>query len=240
MITALILGAVLVAGLARAITGFGFALLAVPLLGLQMPLPEAVALTILLQVAMIPRDVATGWRHLDRGYLMRLLLGALPAIPLGQIALLTIPPDQARLALAALVVLAIVLRAAPAPVAGLIGRAPAPVAGAIAGLMAGLAAMPGPPVVLHALARPLSPDQVRATLVMFFGILSIISLPALIHGGAADKSIILLAVSALPALVTADWAGRWVARRLGSSAFRQLAGALLLFSACIAVYPALA
>lgn len=239
MITVLILGAVLAAGLARAVTGFGFALLAVPLLGLKMPLPQAVALTILLQVAMIPRDIAASWRHLDRGYLMRLLVGALPAIPLGQIALLTIPPDQARLALAALVVVAIVMRAAPAPVAGQIGRAPAPLAGAIAGLMAGLAAMPGPPVVLHALARPLSPDQVRATLVMFFGILSIISLPALIHGGAADRSTILLAVSALPALFAADWAGRWVARRLRSSTFRQLASGLLLFSACIAAYPIL-
>lgn len=239
MMILLAFGVIMLAGLARAVTGFGFALLAVPILGLWMLLPEAVALTILLQVVMLPRDVAVSWRQMDRRYLMWLMFGALPALPLGQIALLTIPPETAQIALVCLVIVAILLRWAPAPVASLIGRTPTPLVGALAGLMEGLAAMPGPPVVLHALATPLSPNQVRATLLMFFGVLAILSVPALAKGGAANKDTLILTLQTLPALLLSDWIGYRIAQKVKPPVYRGIATAILVVSAVVTIYPLL-
>lgn len=234
-----VLAAILVAGLARAVTGFGFALLAVPLLSLHMAVPNAVALTIVLQVAMVPRDVFVSWRRLDRSYLLRLLVWALPAIPLGQLALLSVPAEGARMALAGLVLTGVGMRAAPPPLAGLLRRMPVGVAGFLAGFMGGLAAMPGPPVVLHALSRPDAPDRTRATLLLFFGALSICSLPVLVQSGAADAGLGWLALSALPVLLLADSLGRRLSGYISVSAYHNLSAGLLCLSACLAVYPVL-
>lgn len=234
-----VLATILVAGLARAVTGFGFALLAVPLLSLHLSVPQAVALTIVLQVAMVPRDLLASWRRLDRDYLLRLLVWALPAIPLGQLTLLSVSADAARMVLAALVLTGVGMRAAPPPVAGLLRRMPVRVAGFLAGFMGGLAAMPGPPVVLHALSRPDAPERTRATLLLFFGALSICALPVLVQSGAADAGLGRLALIALPVLLLADSLGRRLSGYISVPAYQGLSAGLLCLAACLAVYPVL-
>ncbi|MEH7830025.1 sulfite exporter TauE/SafE family protein [Gemmobacter denitrificans] len=235
MTAAFLVAAIALGALARALTGFGFALLAVPLLSLKLDLPSAVCLAILLQVAMVPRDLLTGRGKIERRYLLLLLAGALPAVPVGQAVLLAIPTDAARVILAPLILIAILMRAGWRGFTLLIAQAPAPVAGMLAGLMAGLVAMPGPPVVLHALSRGLDAEKIRSTLVLFFGILSICSLSTMIAAGVIDRDLLALAVMALPLMLLVDFVGKTLAARIPREMFERTSVGLLVVSAAVAI-----
>lgn len=235
MTAAFVVAAIAIGAFARALTGFGFALLAVPLLSLTLDLPSAVCLALLLQVAMVPRDVLTGAGRIDRRYLVLLLAGALPAVPVGQLVLLAIPADAARLILALLILVAILMRAGWRGFTVLMARAPAPVTGIMAGLMAGLIAMPGPPVVLHALSRGLEAERMRSTLVLFFGALSVCGLPTMIAAGVIDRELLLLALMALPLMLLVDLIGRTVAARIPQGLFERMTLGLLVLSAAVAI-----
>lgn len=226
---------VFAAGLLRALTGFGFALVAVPLLSLVLPPAEAVALTVLLQVAILPRDLRPGAGAPDRRLLAGLAGGAVIGLPLGQLALLQLDPDLCRLATAGFALAALAAQVASARIAARVALAPPAAVGGLSGFMAGLAAMPGPPAVLYALSQPLGAPVMRATLLAFFGGLALLSLPGLAWGGMIGGRLLGLFLLCLPLLLLADLSGQRMFHWLSPQAYRHLARLVLALSALAAV-----
>ena len=101
MVLALI---VLGAAFVRGLTGFGFAILAVPLMGLVIPPTDAVLLAIVLQTLIGPFGVAKSIDHIDRPVVAKVAVFAMMGTPLGLLALANTPHDLARLIIAAIAV----------------------------------------------------------------------------------------------------------------------------------------
>ena len=97
-------GIVLGAGAVRGLTGFGFAILAVPLMGLVIPPTEAVLLAIILQMLIGPFGVSGAIAHIDRRLVSGVALGAALGTPLGLLVLSATAPDTARLMIAAIAI----------------------------------------------------------------------------------------------------------------------------------------
>src|SRR5436305_13980771 len=89
--TLLVVGIVFLATLVRSAFGFGEALVAVPLLAFVIPVPVAVPLATLLSVAVAGLILARDWRHVHGRGAGRLVLAALPGIPLGLLLLTAVP-----------------------------------------------------------------------------------------------------------------------------------------------------
>lgn len=159
---------ILAAALLRGLTGFGFAIAAVPLLSLFMAPVVAVPLVVCLQLFGNLFEVRTSLKHCDWPSLRWLTLGALAGSPAGMLALSLFSADTARLAIAGVTAIAVLtlttgFRFHAIPDA----RLSVPV-GAAAGLFNGLAGMPGPPVIAFYMSLPLSRVVIRASLNMFF------------------------------------------------------------------------
>ncbi len=86
---------------AATVTGYGFVLLASPLLLMLLPPSEAVPLSIALGWVVISVLVTRPavWAAVERGYVARLAAAGLLGIPLGATLLLTLPPLVLRVAL---------------------------------------------------------------------------------------------------------------------------------------------
>ena len=104
---------VAIAAFSQTVAGFGFSLVAVPLLGLVIDPKEAVALALLF-LLLNSSLLAWGERaHIQWDAVRRLLLGALPGLPLGMVLLEIAPEKGLRLALAAAVFVAVAVVVGP-------------------------------------------------------------------------------------------------------------------------------
>ncbi len=139
------IASIFVAAVLRGFTGFGFALAAVPLLGLFMAPTEAVPVAIGLQLAGSLLDFRTASRSCDWPSLRWLMIGALIGSPLGTLILTEIPAAISRLIISSVTLLAVFALGRGFALPVIPPRPVTSIAGFFSGLFNGLAAMPGPP-----------------------------------------------------------------------------------------------
>lgn len=164
VLAAIIFGAAVVRGL----TGFGFAILAVPLMGLVIPPAQAVLLAIILQMLIGPFGLGKAKGHIDRKLVGGVALFAMLGTPIGLWVLAHTPHDTARLIIAVIAVGCFgtfLVKRAPTP-------NPAPLhmaaTGLSSGLLNGFAAMPGPPVILYFVRSGVPPLTARGSMILVF------------------------------------------------------------------------
>ncbi|KAB2881014.1 MAG: sulfite exporter TauE/SafE family protein [Pseudorhodoplanes sp.] len=165
---AAVTASVFAAAILRGLTGFGFAIAAVPLLSLFLSPVVVVPLVICLQLFGNLFEIRTSLRACHWPSLVALTAGALIGAPAGLLALSVMAPDAARLLIAAATLVAVLLLTKGFTFARPPGmRLTVPV-GIVAGAFNGLAAMPGPPVIAYYLSLPVSRTVMRASLNVFF------------------------------------------------------------------------
>jgi uncharacterized membrane protein YfcA len=224
--------ATLAAGFLRGVTGFGFALAAVPLYSLSVPPIEAVILAQMLQIAAAPTDIIQNHKIIDRKALRLLCTGALVFTPIGAYFATRLPPDIMRLAIAVVVLMGLAALIAKVNIRD--GKGPAITAGAVAGLLGGLAAMPGPPAVAYFLGRGGDKRTSRASLLLFFAFTAIIALVSLAIGSDVLRwEMLLISVACYPALLIGNWLGTRLFMRLGDGHYRVAALGVLFISALL-------
>ncbi|QOL82109.1 sulfite exporter TauE/SafE family protein [Pseudooceanicola spongiae] len=228
---ALISLAVFIAAVLRGLTGFGFALAAVPAMSLLIAPSRAVTVAILLQCMVGLRDTVRMRALVNRRALVLMTIGAVIGTPLGILALTRLSPDAMRIVLAVLV--GIGLAALMLKVRLGAGRRTAIGAGFFAGLFSGLAAMPGPPAIAYFLGTATPAKNTRASLMVFFFLTSLVALPGLAWAGQIDRQSLIQAAFALPALLIGTWAGGQAFNRLDEGGYRTAAIALLAVTAAL-------
>ena len=179
----------------RGLTGFGMAIILVPLLGMIVPPGQAVVVAIILQLLIGPVGLRVILADADRHTAVPIGLIAMATTPLGMLALKAITPDVARLMITLVAVgafLAILMPKQPE------GHRPGRVAiggtGVASGLLTGFAAMPGPPVVPFYLRRRLDPRTARASMMLIFFATAIAGTLAALWTGLATHRLLILAL----------------------------------------------
>lgn len=158
---------VALAGLVRGFTGFGTAMIYLPVAS-QVLSPVWVLITMLVFDFFGPIPAAPrAWRAAHRGDLARLALGALVAMPLGVAVLVRVPEEAFRYAVSLLSLALLAALISGARWRGAVTRPMVLGTGGVAGFLAGAAGLPGPPVILFYMARPLPPEVIRANVLLF-------------------------------------------------------------------------
>lgn len=155
------------AGLVRGFSGFGTGLVFLPVAAqILSPFGAILALIFMELLAPLP-NLRRAWASVERPDLLRLTLSAFLLLPVGIWVLTGVPPELFRLIVCglALAMLAVLL-------AGLRWRRPVPPRavlgiGGLSGFLGGVAGLPGPPVILFYMARPLEPARIRATILLY-------------------------------------------------------------------------
>lgn len=160
-------GAALAAGLVRGFTGFGTAMVYLPMAG-QFLSPFAAITTLVIMDLFGPLpNVPRALRDGHPGDVLRLTVGLAIAVPLGVGVLGLVAPEVFRygvslLALALLVCLMLGIR-----YRGVLTRPMIYLTGALGGFFGGSAGMAGPPVILLYMASTLPASAVRANTMLF-------------------------------------------------------------------------
>ncbi len=200
----------------RGLTGFGMAIILVPLLGLIVTPGEAVVLGILLQLLIGPVGLKVILADADRSSAVPIGLIAMATTPIGMAALHATTPDVARLLITLIAVGAFVAILLPKqPEGHRPGRLAIGGTGIASGILTGFAAMPGPPVVPFYLRRSLPPKVARASMMLIFFATAIAGTLAALWVGIATWRLLILALLL--------FAPMWVGNHVGGRHFGTVA-----------------
>jgi uncharacterized protein len=209
--------AILAAAVLRGFTGFGIGLAGVPLLALVVEPRLVVPSVMFLQIVSGVQNLMQDRRHIDWRLLLPLLPGALVGIVPGLWLLLWLAADVVRLGIGVMVVGTVLLLARGFRLDREPRRPTLLAMGAVSGVLNGLAAMAGPPMIalLFALRRP--PEITRATLAGYFLFTGLIGLAMALVQGVIRPGELWFAVALLPAL----FLGLAIGGRLFDGEFRR-------------------
>jgi len=211
----------------RGFTGFGLAVVGVPLLSLFFApaeiVPAIMILAILAGLQLIPKI----WRSVDWKLLTPTVIGTAFGTPLGTWLLAGVSADVMRVLIGGAVLVAafamqLGFRFSQRPHAGVSAGF-----GAIAGLTGGAAAMPGPSVIFLFLAAPIAHEAGRATLVLFFQASQVMSAVAATVGGLMNLHALILGALLVPPMLVGNWLGDRVFDKASAQSYRRIVVLLL-------------
>ena len=224
-----------VAGLARGFSGFGSALIFMPVassvMGAQVASPLLLLIDFLTTLTLIPN----AYRRADRRDVGIISLGALIGVPLGTMMLAWGNPLLIRWIIVTLIGSMLMLLACGWRYPGK-PTAPVTVAvGGVAGFFGGLAQLGGPPVVMYWLRDTAVAAVTRANIILYFFIADVLIIVSYWIGGLWATTILGLAVLTGPAFALGLWIGSKLFGRASDAAFRRICYTLIAVSALISL-----
>lgn len=211
----------------RGLTGFGMAIILVPLLGMIVSPGEAVVLGILLQLLIGPVGLKIIYADAHRSSALTIAVYAMLATPLGIWLLGRTAPDVARLLIALIAIGAFLLVLLPQRGELRPGPKETAATGIASGILTGFAAMPGPPVVPYYLRQPIPPAEARASMMLVFFATAIAGTISSFALGLASWRLVWLSVLLFPAVLLGNWLGAKSFGKVPASLWRTFVAIVL-------------
>ncbi len=223
--------AVFCAAFMQIVAGFGFALLAMPLMTLVIEPKVAVVVSTLVGV------FVTGWlayrdrAEADRILVRRMTISAYAGMPIGLLIFITVDDNVLRLLLGVAVLIAAAMLALRVNLHH-VGPSLDFASGFVSGMLATSVSTNGPPLVFVLQARQLTAVQFRATISTVFAFSNIFGLSLFIASGKITRDGLVAAAVTLPAMLLGQVLGFPFRKHVHGERFRWLI-LLLLFGAAI-------
>ncbi len=225
----------LISGVVRGFSGFGSALIYIPLMAaIYEPRIAAVTLLVTDFSASAPFTVAQT-RHCNWREVGPVTLAGIATIPVGVMALQYLDPLILRWAIALLVIILLVVLASgwryhvTPRVSTSLGI------GLISGVSAGAVQIAGPAAIIYWLGGPNSPALIRANLMVYFTLLAIASFVIYFARGLFTADVLLMSILLAPIFIASMAAGTWMFKGASEHAYRRMAYAIIALSAVVSL-----
>ncbi|MGX0976586.1 putative membrane protein YfcA [Roseovarius sp. MBR-51] len=191
------------AGIVRGFTGFGTALIFVPVAGMFLPPQIIVGVITLTGIASTSALLPRAWKHADRREVAVLACAALVTVPVGLWLMAQLDPVSIRWVVAVVGSVTLGALITGWRFSGHVSRPMLVAIGGVAGVIGGLTGLTGPVVILFYLAGQSVAQSVRANTILFLAALDVVIVVNLLLRGAVNGQIFLLAlVLAVPYFIT--------------------------------------
>jgi uncharacterized membrane protein YfcA len=232
---ALAAAVMLASGIVQGYSGFGAALLIMPLMSLLYTPVEALAIAGIAAGVGVTHLSWLARRDADWRELLPVLIGSTVAIPIGTYFLLSVDPIVIRRAVGGCVLAATVLIASGWVYRGSRGPAVGGALGAVSGAVSGLAAA-GIPIAVAYFMSARSPAAVqRANIVTTACSQVVLVTAAIAVGGAMDASMVVRGILFIAPFMVGAWLGRRLFAIAPDAVFRRVAIALLVAASVVAL-----
>jgi uncharacterized protein len=216
-----------VSGTARGFSGFGSALIFMPLAS-SIADPRLVAALLLIIDFVAAAPLLPGaWEKADRKATAIIVFGALIGVPIGTYFLSRLEPVTTRWIISAFVFALLLLLLSGWRYRGKDHAAVSVGIGGVSGFCSGLAQTGGPPIVGYWLGRPIPSVVARANIVLFFGASDLFSAVSYTTAGLITMDAILFAIVVDPVYAVGVWFGASLFGKASETVFRAICYALI-------------
>lgn len=183
-----------VAGVVRGFTGFGTAMIVVPVGAVFFPLPEVVFIMTVTGVGAAMSLMPKAWPVANKNEVLKLSVAAFVTIPIGISLLLFLDPIALRWAITAIVFTLIAYLIAGWRYNSALSTGGLLSVGAAAGLVGGTTGLTGPVVILFYLASANAVQVIRANTILFLALLDVAIAANILLRGLADATNLVIAL----------------------------------------------
>lgn len=231
-ISAIIMAAAFISGL----TGFGFVLVALPLLSFFIDIKTSIPLMILLAVCISVALSIQLRKDADLRIIMALAVPAIPGTLLGTYVLKTVPSEILTLGVGILLALFTTYQLIGKPKTKKLGMSATSISGFLSGVLGGSIAAGGPPVIIYSAIQPWTKDQAKATLSMYFAFHGMLIVCTHAWTGMITGEVLRLYVTSLPALAVGTLLGLKAYTHLSDHGYKTLAFVLVFILGCMMIW----
>lgn len=228
---------VMFASFVQVTAGFGFGLLAVPVMTLAIDPREAIVVATLLGICGNTWQTVHLRRFVDHSAARRMIAAAYLGMPLGLWVFVAVDDSVLRFSLGVAVLVSVVLLAGRIDVDH-VGRSLELGGGFLSGVLNTSLSTNGPPLVFVLQARGLAPDPFRATISRIFAWCNIGAIAGFIAAGKVTRDGVVAAAVALPAMAIGQLVGFPMRRHVHGERMRWLVLVLLTLAGVSAIVAA--
>ncbi|MCK4655296.1 MAG: sulfite exporter TauE/SafE family protein [Candidatus Cloacimonetes bacterium] len=225
----------IISAMLQGLTGFGFSILAVPLITLF--ISPKVAVPILLLNSMIINIIVlhSTWKSLELKRILILLLFGIIGMPLGAHLLVVLDENILKILIGSFIFIFGLLlifgfrkqfkreKLSMIPI------------GITSGFLGGSISMSGPPIILFLANMGVGKHTFRGNLAAYFFLLNIFTIPVYIMNGLITKQVLSYSVTFLPGLLIGVISGNILSHRIKEKHFRKLILFLLLIMGILSI-----
>ncbi|WP_095210560.1 sulfite exporter TauE/SafE family protein [Endozoicomonas ascidiicola] len=229
---------VFLAAVIRGYTGFGFAAIAILVLGQSYSVAESVPAVLMLDaVAGLPLLLGS-WRHCCPKTLNSLLIASSVGIPIGLFLLFTLDEPALRLLVAVVILAMGLLSYLPSQRAILLTRSRW-LCGVMSGWTTSAVSAGGIPVIMYMMSSSLSLEKQRATLIVYFISTSILCATLILSGATDLDAVFSLFFMLLPFCIVGALAGKVLFHLYTTAIVQQVAFLTMMLLAFFSLINAL-
>ena len=217
----------LLSGIARGFSGFGSALIFMPLASSIAPPRLVAALLLVIDFVAAAPLLPNAWRQADRKATAVMVVGAFVGVPIGTYFLVRLDPVTTRWIISGFVAALLVLLLSGWRYRGKDHTALSVAIGWLSGFCSGLAQTGGPPIVGYWLGRPIASDIARANILLFFGASDFFSLMSYGFTGLITADALRFSWLVGPVYGLGVWLGSRLFGRASETLFRSICYALI-------------
>jgi uncharacterized protein len=231
----LLMLAALVAGMARGFSGFGAALIFVPLAGALAGPKIAAPILVVIDGVFASYLIPSAWKLGDRRDVSLMFAGAMIGVPIGTAILSLFAPLTLRWLIAGMAAAMLLLLLSGWRYRGRPHALATVAVGAVSGLFSGIAQIGGPPVVSYWLGTETAQAKLRANVILYFAASSILSLTTYVWGGLMTPQVLKFALFAGPAYGLGTLAGARLFGHASPAVFRASTLILIAFAVLLSL-----
>ena len=221
--TVVVIAAIFIASFTQGLVGFGFGLVAVPILVLFLSPSLVVPLICLLATVLTSMVLFEARKYVNIKKITPLFIGGVVGMPLGIWVLKVIDADLIKVSMGSIIVLfgivsligfrRHVLQESKA--LGIIGLA--------SGFLNSSTALSGPPVILFFSNQGWKKEEFRANIIAYFVGLNIITLVSFYFSGFLTSEVFQVSLYTFPPMILGTLVGIYLSRRVSQNVFAKLA-----------------
>jgi len=226
------------AGFIQGLTGFGSALVAIPLLTIFFDIKTAIPLTLLNGFIIITFLFVRLQSHINRKRVTSLCISSIPGLIIGVILLKTAPSKEISVALGLLIIVYSLYCLLFKPTRKKLKKRWTYIAGFSTGLTAGAFSAGGPPVIIYSTLSDWDKNEIKGTLTTFFLFNSLLIIPMYCLGGLITWPIVKYWLYSGPAVLLGTLLGLLCSNRLSTRQYLDMVYILLgLFGTMMVIIP---
>lgn len=210
--------AVFLAVVSQLLTGFGFAMVLIPLLMLSIPPADAVVVTAVLGTILTSIQTVRDRDHIDKPMASSLLTWSLIGLPIGVLVLKLLPAEILKWVVISAVAAALVVVARGVAIER--SRVSSALAGLASGALLTSTGINGPPIVALVRSLPGTVRNYRATIAAIFCVQGWLGISLFALAGQFKPQTLMLASTGLLALPAGIWVGEHLFRYVNPERLR--------------------
>lgn len=197
----------LAAGLSRGFSGFGAALIFVPLASALVGPKIAAPILVIIDPVFASFLIPKAYKLANKREVSLMFVGALIGVPIGTAILAHYPPLTLRWMIAIMATAMLILLMSGWRYRGKPNAFATTCVGGLSGLFTGIAQIGGPPVVSYWMGTDTSHIQLRANIIIYFAASSALTIATYLFGGLMSSQVLKLSLVAGPAYGLGIWGG---------------------------------